>query len=55
MKEYGLFGNKGTFKKMNLKFFETPELVKEHCVKNGYKICGIEIMENAKSITDSPY
>ena len=64
MKEFGLFGNKGTFKQMNFKVFETLEAAKTYCEANNIKICGnqnkshlkgIEIMENARSITDHPF
>ena len=37
------FGNHGTAKKMNYRFFSSLEEIKNHCIKNDIQICGINI------------
>ena len=55
MKEFGLFGNKGTFKQMDYECFPSLYVAKEYFISHKISVVGVEIMNTAISITQSPF
>ena len=49
------FGAKGTKKYVTLEYFDSLKHVRDYCVKRGIKLCGVEIMDEAKPVHEHPF
>ena len=49
------YGDRGTFNKMKMRVFPTIDDIRVYCTEKNIKICGIEILPQAQSISDHPF
>ena len=54
-KKISCFGSQGTATKTKFSYFTGLKDVKEYCTSRNIRICGIEIMPEAKPIQDHPF
>lgn len=54
-KKISCFGSQGTANKTKFQYFTGLKYVKQFCVERNIKICGVEIMPEARPIHEHPF
>lgn len=54
-KDATFYGAKGTRSRVNIQYFASLESVRGFCTERGVRICGIEIMDQARAVHEHPW